>query len=195
MIQETALDKPDRWNKERVLALTLNIPASAVHAGNTSLGNCSLGNAGGSLHKCYESCDIKKSPLAQWIKFCHFISLLSSTKGLFFLCNTSKYKTAKNSMFFSCHYSCFTCAYPSTTNCNCTTLWHIFTHLHHKTYEWDVCTQQWRGLRAVTSTLVKINFKQLPEVLETQRCFPTLDLPKRHWKAQLCDGKTSQLSC
>lgn len=42
-----------------------------------------------------ESCDIKKSPLARWIKFCHFISLLSSTRGLFYICNTSNYKTEK----------------------------------------------------------------------------------------------------
>lgn len=42
----------------------------------------------------------------------------------------------------------------------------------------------------LTFSLVKFNFKQLPEILEAMIHSPTLGLLIRHWKAQLHEGKT-----
>lgn len=41
----------------------------------------------------------------------------------------------------------------------------------------------------LTFTLVKFNFKHLPEILETMLHSSTLGLLIRHWKAQLHEGK------
>lgn len=108
LMQATALDKTDRWNEERVLALTLNILAFTICIEDILL--CSLGNARGI------STDIMGHfPWLQRMKICHFINTLSSSIGgvHFPSVNIGSYhehKQAKNSVFDSSHYFQFVCA-------------------------------------------------------------------------------------
>lgn len=82
----------------------------------------------------------------QWIKVCHFKSILSSARSVFSLCKSQQlsHSKKKKSIFYSCRYFHFMYAHPSTTIYSYMIIWHRVTFLKHKTCQCDVCTQQQR---------------------------------------------------